>query len=547
MNTNYHRFLPLLLGIVMLVSSSLNCNAQRNKQKKKNLTIVTESQVMDYIDSLYNSTIVIQSLTSSFDQAKNDITDYINKLPNIIKQKVCDNYYTMFLNACEKDDNSLAQEHGLKCLLLDVKPDIIIYEVLITIDGDKGNVSNLNYLLNKLEALSVISSNTQYEDKSKELREKYEDVLHPKTMEEIISGKWISLDHFPQLNNYNSLSEQFPSFIIDISSVRRNNGATFISAPTIFYEAKKSNNHWFHKQCQNQVAISQSLFFDGINKVASARFASEKIKEAQTEIAMQGYEDARKSEAELNAQIWSDKKANFGEKVAGTALVSLTTSLTESFFDALAVGSKQVEAYAFDFFSPTSKRMNALVSYENVKVKSTGVQETKNRVDSHPVQFAKWEESDSVVFITHNGKPIFVEQSLANDSPLLKEYYDVRKKYSFWHPRYYIPAAIGVGIGVYCIVRGVSFMIDADKKENEQEKKRLNNKGLIIYCVGGGIIGGTLGYILGSRIPLQRAKAYDEINKKSMNKMRNKGASLSLQPSVNPIDNSYGIHANLTW
>lgn len=500
-------------------------------------------QVTQKIKDIFDTNFDVRTPSTKFDSTHVRIIDYISTLPIELKNELMESYYSRFVGECVKESSESILETGWTTLLLGRETDLdIIFEVLSTIYGDNGEKDNLEYLLSLFDSFSV-SQNNEYVEKINELKYKYDEVLNPITFEETIIGRWISVDDFP-INNYTSrFSNQLnlPQFIIDFGNISQYNGASLAHAPTLDYSVSSYKNTWLRSYDYMKPALttSQNLYFDGKEEFARVRFISEKINEAQTETAISGHESNRRFEADTKAKIWSSKNGSFGEKLAADAITSVYVGLSDAIFDALAVGSKRVEVYQMDFSNPTSSTMDAVIAYQNVKEKTTGVRTTKKDITGLN-HFVKWEESDSVIFISQGGKPIFAGYSLSKDSPLLDEYKAIKKKYNFWKPKYWIPTTIGVGVAGYCFGQSIQWMIDDIKKD------KVSAKSIILSIVGGGVLGGALGYYWG-KIQIDRGKKYKEINKKGMEKMRKKAASIHIHPNFNPFDNSMEIGASINF
>lgn len=192
------------------------------------------------------------------------------------------------------------------------------------------------------------------------------------------------------------------------------------------------------------------------------------------------------------------------------------------------------------------KTMSASISYENIKERTDGITTHKDWVREHKSKFVKWEESDSVIFISANGEPAFAGGSIEANSPLLEEYNQVRKKYKWSKPQYLIPTIVSAGAGAYCFVQGLIMMFDGIMDDNHQWNKR-NTQGLLLYALGAPIItGGVCGFI-SEHIKKKRQAAYKEINKRSMDKMRQKALDVNIFPEVNPIDESIGMNVRINY
>jgi len=534
------RAIKFLLFAVLLIQASF-VDAQNNNVSRRRGRGIASS--VKRVRELFASSFDVKNPSLRHDSAKVQITSYTRSLPNDIKKELTTVFNKKFIAACNDEASELALETGWLSLLIDEENNSnMIYEVLITLYGEKGEKDNLEYTLNLFESFSNIHNN-DYANTLDELKEKYQDVLHPKTFEEVITGRWISLDNFPVLDKYELPFDNFPHFIIDIENIGRNNGATLAYAPTLNYNVASKSKIWQRNYDMKQLRFSQKMYVNGKENNALLRFASEKVNYAKTEMAIAGHASNRQFEAEAKAKIWSSKHGSFGEKLGADVATSVYVGLADAIYDALTIGSKKVEAYAIDFSNPSPITMDAIIGYEKVKETTTGNHTTMNDI-TNVNHFVKWEESDSVIFISQNGKPVFAGPTLSKDSPLLDEYKAIKKKYNFWSPQYSIPSFASIGIGVICITKGINEIIDLSDKYNnldDKERRKRSTKAGVYMAIGFTIPIVTTAIICCDLLPKKRLSMYKAYNKKSMNKMRKKAAELYMQPNMNPFDNSIGM------
>lgn len=192
--------------------------------------------------------------------------------------------------------------------------------------------------------------------------------------------------------------------------------------------------------------------------------------------------------------------------------------------------------------------MNANITYRRVKDSSLGYSKIKADEPNRPNRFVKWEESDSVIFISEDGRPIFMG-SLQKNSSLLNEYNEVRHEYNFGRPKYLIPSLVSIGVGAACITRCIT-MLTHDIRENKglpkDKQKNSDKKEAILLGVGVTIPIVTIA-VISDVITKKRQSVYNKINKKSMDKMRQKATDFSMQPILNPIDNTIGMNISLNF
>lgn len=546
------RAIKFLLFAVLLIQASFvdaqskNVSHRRGRSVRSN--VITLEQASKKVSELFASSFDVNNPSLMHDSAKVQITSYIQLLPNKLKKELTTAFNEKFIAACKNEASELALETGWLSILIDEESNSnMIYEVLSTLYGDKGEKDNLEYTLNLLESYSIIHNN-KYENQLDELKEKYKDVLHPKSFEEVITGRWISLYNFPIFGKYEHPFDNFPHFIVDIEDIGRNNGATLAYAPTLNYIVTSKNKMWQRNYDMNQLRFSQKMYVNGKDKNAQLRFASEKVNYGKTEMAIAGHASNRQFEAETKAKIWSSNQGNFGEKLAADVLTSVYVGLADAIYDALAIGTKKVEAYAINFYNPTAITMNAIIGYERAKATTTGNCTTMN--DMRNVnRFVKWEDSDSIVFISPNGKPVFAGQTLSEDSPLLDEYKAIKKKYNLWSPQYSIPSFASIGIGAAFITKGINEIIDLNNK-GRMDDKELNKESLKVamYMTAGICIPMITTYLFWcDLLPKKRLSMYNAYNKKSMDKMKKKAAELYMQPTVNPFDKSIDMDVSVNF
>ena len=364
------RAITFLLFAVLLIQASFvdaqNNNVSRRRGRGVTRNVVTLEQASQKVNDLFASNFDVNNPSLMHDSAKVQIMSYVKSLPNKLKKELTTTFNEKFIAACNNEESELALETGWLSLLIDEENNSnMIYEVLITLYGDKGEKDNLEYTLNLFESFSNIHNN-DYANKLDELKEKYNDVLHPKTFEEVITGRWISLDYFPVIDKHKiSFDINFPNFIIDIESIDRNNGATLTCAPTLNYNVTSNTKRWQRKYDMKQLRFSQKMYVNGKEKNAQLRFASEKVNYAKTEMAIAGHASNRQFEAETKAKIWSSKQGSFGEKLGADVVTSVYVGLADAIYDALAIGSKKVEVYAIDFSNPKTVQPNPPRKFTN--------------------------------------------------------------------------------------------------------------------------------------------------------------------------------------
>ncbi len=521
-------------------------NAKTAYKKQENIKpekpTITLDEAKSQINRIYDETFDDDQVEQSNERAQNAIATYFITLPLNVQSLVQSSYYTDFINACSEENPEGALSSGFKYLLVGGRNDkSTIFTVLTTIFGANNEATNLSYIIKLFEEYSV-ENNQLYADTIKEIEKNYDEVLHPKTFDEVLLGKWVSVDNISSLHFDTEMSVYVPQFILNIKNVDSGKGVILEKAPSLNDTSRKTGKTWCQNTSFNQLSISQSFLVNEESQNAVMLFASEKINSPQTAVAHQGIENTRHIEATAKARIWSDDKKKIGEKILDDAGATIISSLANSIYGALAVGSKTVEEYVISFTNPTSKTMDATVNYQKVKEKTNGNRKLIDTKKNKATKFVKWEESDSVIFI-HNGKPLFAGQYLHGDSPLLKEYNAVRKKYNIWKPQYLIPAVVSVGVGTFCLTK--CFRKTPQDLSDDEKAKRIKED--CTYMIIGAIVPVLGVNLVIKAISSKRKAVYNKINQKSLEKMRKKAATLSLSPSIDPIDNALGVNMNFKF
>lgn len=557
--------IKFLLFAVLLVQASFvdaqNNNMSRRRGRSLNRNKVTLVQACQKIDELYETKFDVAHPSKTYDSTRVVITEYAKSLESSLVQEIQSNYYEAFYNASEKEQLDSAVNYAFKYLLVDGRKDeSIMWQVLIDNYGSDGDTENTIFLIDWFKDISVLRDNA-YTKMIESLTKKYDDVIHPISFDDMAKGYWISLDDkyeseklfgidiTPRDKDGSILQKNIPDYILNIRYVTSDEGTTMLSSPRAPWNSKKRGRFWYYSPSYENYFLrtSQTTFCDADSKSLHLAFATEKINEGNTQRAQQNLASNRQWKADMHGKI-NSSNTSFGNQLAAGVVTDVTAGLLDALAISMGAGSKIAEGYGIELNAISPKVMNANITYRRVKESSYGYTSLKDYKPNQQNRLVKWEASDSVVFINMLGKPIFIE-SLSKDSPLLYEYNEVRKKYNFWKPQYLIPSAVSVGVGAACITRGIT-MLTHDIRENRdlpKDKQKSSTTAEVLYMtVGTTVPIVTIGIISGI-ISSKRQSAYNKINKKNMDKMRQKATQFSMQPILNPIDNSIGMNMSVNF
>lgn len=555
------RAIRFILLAVLLIQASFvdaqNNNVSRRRGRSSNRNKVTLVQACQKINELYETKFDVTHPSKTYDSTRVVITEYTKNLETNLVQDIKDYYYEAFYNASEKEQLDSAVNNAFKYLLVDGRKDeSVMWQVLIDNFGSDGDTENTTFLIDWFKDISVLRDNA-YTETIESLTKKYDDVIHPVSFDDMARGYWISVDDkyesekffgidiTPRNKDGSILQKTIPDYLFYISNVKSEEGTIMLSSPTYAWKSKKSKYSWYHYPSSKNFMLRkcQSLFCDADAKYLHLTFATEKTKEGNTQRSQQSLASNRQWKADMHGKI-NSSDTSFGNQLAAGVVTDITAGLLDALAISMGAGSKTAEGYGIELNAISPKVMNASITYRRVKESSYGYTSLKDYKPNQQNRFVKWEESDSVIFISPQGKPIFIE-SLSKDSPLLKEYNEIREKYNIRRPQYFIPTAASIGIGVALIVKGWPLLM-SDKDSHPDDYKSRITKGATYYAIG--VIVPCIAIpIVSGVISSKRQSAYNKINKKNMDKMRQKAAQFSMQPILNPIDNSVGMNMSLNF
>ena len=555
------RAIKIVLLAVLLVHVSIvdaqNKNTSRRRGRSMIKNKITLVQASQKIEELFGANFDIVHPANTYDSTKVALRDYTKGLEQNLTRQLRDYYFEAFYNASEKELLDSAINCAFKFLMIDGKKDeSVMWQLLIDNYGSDGDTENTIYLIDRFKDASIQSDNA-YDESIKALLMKYDDVIHPISFDDMAKGYWISVDDkyeseklfgidiTPRNKDGSILQKTIPDYILNIRYVSSDEGTTMLSSPRAPWKSKKTGHFWYYSPSYENYSLrtSQTTFCDAGAKGLYFAFATEKIKEGNTQRAQQTLASNRQWKADMHGKI-NSSNTSFGNQLAAGVVTDISAGLFDALAISLGAGSKIAEGYGIELNAISPKVMNASITYRRVKESSYGYSTLKDYKPNQQNRFVKWEESDSVIFISPQGKPIFIE-SLSKDSPLLKEYNEVREKYNIWRPQYLIPTAASIGIGAALIVKGWPLLM-SDKDSHPNDYKSRITKGATYYAIG--VIVPCIAIpIVSGVISSKRQSAYNKINKKNMDKMRHKAAQFSMQPILNPIDNSVGMNMSLNF
>lgn len=432
-----------------------------------------------------------------------------------------------------------------------------VVQTLALVYAARGNAQNTTVCIEKLKKYSS-DNDDMFEQDIVQLQKETYALLHPRRLEDDMRGKWVLLEKVSYKgSSYNIL---YSPIILEIRDVSKSNGAYMLPSEQKVPRQKRMISPSL--AYNNQINTSQALVFNGQNRFAAIQFASLVIKDRRgnTDLAHSILEDSRKMRAEMNATIRTSK-ANIEDKLAASALTTLTSAAMDIFAYSLNTSSKTDEVYNMVLFPKNDKVMNSYVSHVSATTTTTSNSDPNTVYNEYikdkRMQFVRWEESDSMFFVSTNREPITLS-TIATKDPVFDEYWQIKDKYSIKNPRYFIPMLSGTLLSGIMLSKAVKLLRDGRMKDefgneiqNPDGSYQTNDKNItngVLLGVGAEII--AIFTFVGTPTSWisKREKAYMEINRRNIEKLRQKAkASMSVSPTYSAENKAMGAAINIQF
>jgi LysM repeat protein len=298
-----------------------------SKSNKRNSNV---GESIQKINSIYSANFNVSNPVESYESTKTAIIDYIKGLGSNTSQQLQDYYYEAFYDASENEQLDSAVTNAFKYLMVEGKlEEDVMWKFLVENYACDGNTESTKFLLDCFKDVSV-QHNNAYSIVIESLSTKYGDVIHPLSFDKMIKGYWISLNNKYQTvrifgkdvtsNIYGSDTKNTPDFILQIN-VLTDVGTTMLSSPRTPWKCKKTSGFWYYSpNIENyMMRNSQNTFCNADAKELSLTFASEKVKEGNTDRARQQIAENRQWQADMHGKIASSN-TSFGNKLAGDVI-----------------------------------------------------------------------------------------------------------------------------------------------------------------------------------------------------------------------------------
>lgn len=534
MKRGYSLIALMSMSIFMSVTIAAFPYKKDNVKQNKKLPL---EQIVQSIDSISKVDIAIvdtagfyqPTMTSSYliDLSKKIDFDY----------KEVSLYYEdrmMHYSSAQQED-SLEQTCKTVIIMNDTTNMPMAYEGLSQIYAMRGDTHKLKKVLDNYECLSSKLSGNPYKDVIEQLRDEYDDVLHPIPFSERVRGLWVSYDVYNRFSTY-------PYITLNINDITNNNGIQLVHSPG-------------ETPIQNSLALyplRTSQYIGGYDGYIEAVFGSEKLNRGDDSFAKSGFESTRKFRAEMRGNI-ATSKADFSKKLAVSVTTELTASLLDALFSSTAQSYKQVAALNLQLEQESPIVLKGSAEYYNYVVSVDQMYYKPRPVYSGEMHFVKWESSDGVYFIDNGGNINSVTPISQLD---LTDYNEIKEKYSWKRPKYWLPIVGGELLGAAMMTGGIMICSNATKKDangnpvyDEDGIKEVDTGKIVggVFSIVAGIITMELFPVIISQNRInRRSLAFAALNLENMQRLEQK-AKLSIQPDIDSGNKSLVLNTNIKF
>lgn len=519
------------------------------RKRKKNKKCPSGESIVAALDSIYEQGI----------SAWRNMAWYVANLPSCIQENCIRHFYLEnFKNACAVEETGDILRYGVIYLYLggeDEKAEVI--SIIAKIYAREEDEAMVGIMIRLLEEYSK-ENDDLFDTDIERLKEETHKLLHPYRWEESIRGKWVMLN---RITDEAVIELQSPT-ILEIKDVTKPFGANLL-IPSQKIPKGKNTTASSESYYTKQINISQSLVFRGLDNYAVIQFASMSVKDRRwmTDIVTTTLETNRKTSAEMLATIRSYGKVSLEERLAASLATELTFATLNALVKTLNTSSKNDQVYNIVLFPRDTNVINSFVSHVDVTTLATSGETPKSVYNKHIKDrknlMVRWEESDSVYFVSRNKQIISLSPMSINDE-LFEEYNSIKRKHSLRNPAYFIPMITGTLLSGYIIKKGVDYNYESYERDEFGNKipnglggylfdSRKTAKAVICWT-GGALL--CMSTIMG--IPMiisnNREKAFIQLNRRNVEKLRRKASvDVTMLPTYDIEHDCLGANLNISF
>ena len=393
----------------------------------------TLQEAMDTVECIINKHFSLANPCLSFLETEEYLSKFIINLERPVYQELLQHYYDAFYEAGSNNELDAAAALAFKHVMLGGKEDEeLMWDIILTKYGFENATNNLRFLMKMFNEISI-AKDSVYQNTIDSITSVYYDVMYPNTLRSM-QGYWVSLND-PMTDG--SLAP-IPDYIINVADVRSPNGTTILSAPKCNWYTRKKKGLWLSQIYGNwPLRYSYETGYNEETQTVQILFSSQSKKIANTKLQHQALDMVQNLEAamyasleqyqdELNRQFAANVLSfnDWGAKTAAGFGINIAVRLAAAVLIYAIVYTSNIEtaeAYEIRLTPQVPQVLDVSVRYEYARHNYNNGK-TKHTEDTKKLTFVKWEETDSVVFISKRLQPIFCGDTLSVNSPLLERF-----------------------------------------------------------------------------------------------------------------------------
>ena len=397
------------------------------------LKIFTLQEAIDTVENIFNQHFSVVNPCVSYAMTEEHLSRFIINLELPVYKKLLQHYYDAFYEAGSNNELDAAAALAFKHVMLGGKEDEeLMWDIILTKYGSENATNNLRFLLNKFNKISNMKDSV-YQNTIDSITSVYYDVMYPSSLRNMC-GYWVSIDDRTKDDSLAII----PDYIINVADVRSPNGTTILSSPKCKWSVKKKKGKWQNQtQGYSPLRYSYEIGYNQETQTLQILFGSQSKKIANTELQHQSLDMVQNLEAamsasleqyqsELNRQLAANV-LSFNDWGAISALglaINFTMKLVAAIMTDIIIYAsniEKVEVYEIRLTPQVPQVLDVSVRYEYARHNYNNGK-TQHAEDTKNLTFVKWEETDSVVFISRRVQPIFCGDTLSVNSPLLERF-----------------------------------------------------------------------------------------------------------------------------
>lgn len=393
----------------------------------------TLQEAMDTVECIINKHFSLANPCLSFSETEEYLSRFIINLERPVYQELLQHYYDAFYEAGSNNELDAAAALAFKHVMLGGKEDEeLMWDIILTKYGFENATNNLRFLMKMFNEISI-AKDSVYQNTIDSITSVYYDVMYPNTLRSM-QGYWVSLND-PMTDG--SLAP-IPDYIINIADITNPKGTTILSAPKCNWYTRKKKGLWLSQIYGNwPLRYSYETGYNEETQTVQILFSSQSKKIANTKLQHQALDMVQNLEAtmyasleqyqdELNRQLAANvlSFSDWGAKTAAGFGINVGVRLAAAVLIYAIVYASNIETaetYNIQLTPLVPQVLDVSVKYGYARHNYNNGK-TQHKEDIKKLTFVKWEETDSVVFISKRLQPIFCGDTLSVNSPLLERF-----------------------------------------------------------------------------------------------------------------------------